>query len=361
VARFARLLRRHGVAAPLTGVLDAVAGLSCIDPGDGGAFYSLLRANLVSRREDLAPFRALFIQFWLSGPAPGVLEIPRTGQRKEEAEGLEPDGSETAIPRGELGTPPPYSPHPLHRKPFDLEAQLAHTAPVQEAVARMLRHLHRKRGRRFRDAPRGARISLGRLMRKNIQYGDLVFLRFRERKPRRRRVVFLCDASGSMDAHQLLLLHFMYALLRVERQTEVFFFSTELTRATALFDSQPFAEAIRDLPGVVGDWAGGTRIGHCLRSLNSGYGTTLLSARPALIVYSDGWDRGEIPLLESQMALLRRRAHRIIWLNPLLETQGYEPICMGMSAALPFVDLFLPAGSWEDLARLTRKLGEMIL
>jgi uncharacterized protein with von Willebrand factor type A (vWA) domain len=146
----------------------------------------------------------------------------------------------------------------------------------------------------------------------------------------------------------------------VDRRTEIFFFSTDLSRRTDQFDSKDFSADLSRLPESVSDWGGGTRIGHCLRLFNESYGRGMLSGKDIIMIFSDGWDRGEIDLLESQMALLKRKAYKIIWLNPLIGTRDYQPICQGMKVALPFVDYFLPLANPHDLHFLSRTLEKMM-
>jgi uncharacterized protein with von Willebrand factor type A (vWA) domain len=147
-----------------------------------------------------------------------------------------------------------------------------------------------------------------------------------------------------MDIYTLMILQFIHALRRIDRQTEIFLFSTDLSRATHLFNPGDFTAAVTQIPGAISDWGGGTRIGHCLKLFNETFGTRRLSNKDIVMIFSDGWDRGEIDLLDNQMALLNRKAYKIIWINPLMGTRDYEPICRGMSAALPYVDYFLSAG-----------------
>ena len=189
--------------------------------------------------------------------------------------------------------------------------------------------------------------------------GELIFLNFKKRKLKKRRVLFFCDVSGSMDIYTRMILQFAHALNRIDRRTEIFFFSTELSRATFQFDDRDFNSAISRIPKLTADWGGGTRIGHCLRIFNERYGKRMLSAKDIVIIFSDGWDRGEIDVLEEQMALLKRKAYKIIWLNPLMGTTDYQPTCQGMRAALPYVDSFLPMESLRDLAFMARMLEKM--
>jgi hypothetical protein len=190
--------------------------------------------------------------------------------------------------------------------------------------------------------------------------GELIFLDFKKRKVKKRRVLFFCDVSGSMDIYTRMILQFVHALNRLDRRTEIFFFSTELARATFQFDVSDFKSAISRIPQLTSNWGGGTRIGHCLRIFNESYARRMLSTKDIVIIFSDGWDRGEIDVLEAQMALLKRKAYKIIWLNPLMGTAEYQPICQGMRTALPYVDSFLPIDNLRDLQLLGRMLEKMI-
>jgi uncharacterized protein with von Willebrand factor type A (vWA) domain len=164
-----------------------------------------------------------------------------------------------------------------------------------------------------------------------------------------------------MDIYTLMILQFIHALKRIDRKTEIFFFSTDLSRGTHQFDTGDFSAAITQIPGIIDDWGGGTRIGHCLKRFNETFGARQLSHKDIVMIFSDGWDRGEIDVLDSQMAFLKRKAHKIIWLNPLMGTRNYEPICQGMSAALPYVDYFLPIGNLKDLQSVGNTLKKMMI
>jgi hypothetical protein len=191
--------------------------------------------------------------------------------------------------------------------------------------------------------------------------GELILLDFRKKKLKKRRVIFFCDVSGSMDIYTLMILQFIHALKRIDRQTEIFLFSTDLSRVTHHFEIGDFTSAATQIPGAISDWGGGTRIGYCLQLFNETFGTRQLSHKDIVMIFSDGWDRGEIDLLDKQMAFLKRKVHKIIWLNPLMGTRDYEPICRGMSAALPYVDLFLPMGSLNDLRSISQTLKKLIV
>ena len=254
-----------------------------------------------------------------------------------------------------------YSPDALVNQDQSLDLHFVQSSAVYESISKLLQSLSHRLSRRFKYTLHGKEISLRKILRKNMQFGgELILLDFKKKKLKKRRVIFLCDISGSMDIYTLMILQFIHALKRIDRRTEIFFFSTDLSRGTHQFDEDDFGFAISKLPEAVVDWGGGTRIGHCLRHFNQTYGRRLLSSKSIVMIFSDGWDRGEVNVLEEQMARLKRKADKIIWLNPLSGARDYQPICQGMSAALPYVDYFLPLGALHDLKRLGRMLEKLI-
>ncbi len=255
-----------------------------------------------------------------------------------------------------------YSPQSLLNLVTREEFQMADSEILCEAICNLLKPLHNRSSRRFKYTVHGREFSLRRILRKNMQFGgELIFLDFRRRKLKKRRVLFFCDVSGSMNSYTRMVLQFVHALNRIDRRTEIFFFSTELCRATDQFGVNDVNSAISRIPELTSNWGSGTRIGHCLRIFNDCYAGRMLSASNIVIIFSDGWDRGEIDLLETQMARLKRKSYTIIWLNPLKGTTDYQPVCQGMRTALPYVDSFLPMDHPRDLAMLGRMLAKMMI
>ena len=168
----------------------------------------------------------------------------------------------------------------------------------------------------------------------------------------------LCDISGSMERHSRLLLRFVQALSAAsEVRTESFVFGTRLTRVTRLLRDRDRDRALARVADSVNDWAGGTRIGESFRTFNQQWARRSLRTSGVVIVVSDGWDRGDPALVAAETARLRRNCHRLVWLNPLAGTPGYQPLAGGMRAAYPYIDDFLPAGTVASLERLGEILG----
>ena len=371
IVRFSYLLRDNGISVSLPAVLDTIECLPLIDISSLQAFQCLLRINFISRKEDLARFDALFYKFWLPGEQTHLkIQTEDPAESEEEPDNLSSlqkkityqktsgDASTHSVKQWALR----YSPRAQAKTEQMNELNFEGSRDLYETIIRILQPLANRISRRFQYTVSGKEISLRKILRKNMQFGgELILLDFRKKKIKKRRVIFLCDVSGSMDIYTLMILQFIHALKEIDRQTEIFFFSTDLSRATHQFAQGDFTSAITQIPGVISDWGGGTRIGHCLQLFNESFGTRQLSYRDIVMIFSDGWDRGEIDLLDSQMAFLKRKTYKIIWLNPLMGTRDYEPICQGMSAALPYVDYFLPMGNLNDLRSISQTLKKMMV
>jgi uncharacterized protein len=176
------------------------------------------------------------------------------------------------------------------------------------------------------------------------------------RKRRRTKLVVLCDVSGSMDLYSRFLLQVLFALQRAFARVETFAFSTRLVRITdpARDSYRDALDALARLPRA--GWSGGTKIGECLEAFRGGWPRSV-DRRTVVVVLSDGWDTGDPDVLAGALRAIRRRAGRVVWLNPLLGSPGYEPLTRGMQAALPHVDVFAPAHDLPSLEALDRHLS----
>lgn len=368
IIKFSLLLRENGVPVSFSSVMDAIRSLRFINISDLDLFRSLLRMNFIFRKDDIHLFDTLFYDFWLmkaqtDSPSKGEGgDDPKSKNDDPYAfENKAPDDKHredklTAELQDWIAC---YSPDPMHRT-TEL-GDFTESRALYESIKKWLMPLRNHLSRRFRYTIRGKKINLRRVLRKNMQFGgELILLDFKKKKIKNKRIIFFCDVSGSMDVFTMLLLHFIHALKCLDHRTEIFFFSTDLSRWTGRVDTGDYIDAISRLPESVSDWGGGTRIGHSLRKFNEIYGRWMLSGRTIVMIFSDGWDRGDTDILASQMAYLHSKAHRVIWLNPLIGTKDYQPICQGMSTALPYVDYFLPMGNLKDMRYLSKTLSKIV-
>jgi uncharacterized protein len=227
-------------------------------------------------------------------------------------------------------------------------------AEWRDAARTLVRRLQVGLSRRWRPANRGRRFDLRRTLRASLQTGgEALAPRWLRRPMMRPRLVLLVDGSRSMSASAHTALRIAVAIASVTLRVEVFTFSTALERVTTDVRRAAAGER-RRLDRLAYAWGGGTSIGACLQQFVERFGERLLSRDTVVIIASDGLDVGDIETLRGAMHVLHRRAASVVWLNPLLETSGYQPTASGMRAARPFVRTLASVESAADLARLAR-------
>jgi uncharacterized protein with von Willebrand factor type A (vWA) domain len=248
----------------------------------------------------------------------------------------------------------------LNRKDFS-EMSVEESRAIARAILLIATKIATQISRRKKHARRGVTVDPRWTLRKNIKYGgDVVEMVKRKRRIKKTKVVLLCDVSGSMDCYSRFLIQFMYGLQNELWGVETFVFSTSLTRITHLIRTKDIANALEQISGSILGWSGGTNIGRSLQTFNRNFAPAMVTSRTIVVIISDGWDRGDVSLLERQMQDLKRRCKKVIWLNPLLASENYEPLCKGMQAALPYIDLFLSVHNVNSLVALGRTLQKMV-
>jgi uncharacterized protein with von Willebrand factor type A (vWA) domain len=368
---FGRLLRCLGLDVNPGRMIDLVQALEYIEIGRKADFYHAARSLLVHRQEDIPLFDEAFEAFWRK-PAEGwtTLDLRALGERRR-------------FKRPAFTPPPLRNPNADQADQGSSDAPAADEPPVVqvtmtyssrevlrhkdfsdltgeefEAVKRLMAgfvwHLGVRRTRRLHPGP-GSLFDLRRTLRQNLKYGGEVLSWVRRHpKYRARPLVIIADISGSMERYTRLLLHFIYSLtMGCSQNVESFVFSTRLTRITRQLRDRDVDRALSEVSRWVPDWSGGTRIGEALKTFNFDWARRVLGRGAVVLIISDGWNRGDLDLLEHEMARLQRSCHRLIWLNPLLGSPNYEPLTRGIRTALPYVDDFLPVhnlASLEDLA-----------
>jgi len=368
---FTESLRRAGLAVDLSRAIQFVRALGTVDCSNEEEFYWAARLTLCSRRKDLAIFDETFREFWKQPPS-----LPEEEKAPEET--LAQDVQETPIPateemvvveselaaEGDEGEEMPvgayhYSPQEVLREKDFSTYTPEEFEMAQRLMATMRLDTPMRRGRRLTRARRGL-LAFGATMRRSFRTrGEPVRWVFQAAKPKPRRIVFLCDISGSMSSYSRALLLFLHAAVRSRRGVEAFCFGTRLTRVSKELSFGGVEEALRRAAAAVVDWSGGTRLGDCLKTFCDRWGQWGIARGAIVIIMSDGWDTGDTRLLAEQMARLKRLSQRLIWVNPNKGSPGYEPLTLGMSTALPYVDDFLAGhnlASLEALAAVVREV-----
>jgi uncharacterized protein with von Willebrand factor type A (vWA) domain len=356
---FARVLRGAGLDVPVGSVTAYLEALGAVGIARPAAVYWAGRATLVRRPEDHAAYDRAFAAFW-----GGRGEQPLPLHQHEEPVILATDDPPSAAIEAELAIGPVmtvrYSPREVLRHKDFAAYSDAEFAEARRLMADLRLAGALKRSRRQRPSRRDTgRPDVRRTMRYALGHGgEPVRRAFLEPSDRRRRVVLLCDVSGSMEPYTRALVRFLHAAVVARGRVEAFALGTRLTRLTRPLSSHDPDAALGAAADAVADWAGGTRLGDGLRAFNDAWGVRGMARGAVIVVLSDGWDRGDPEALAEQMARLRRVAHRIVWVNPLKATPGYAPLAQGMAAALPFVDEFIEGHSLASLEALARVVGE---
>lgn len=358
VVTFGRVLREVGVEVGPGRVLDALRGLAAVDLTRQEDVYYALRQTLVSRRDDLELFDRAFAAWFLRGPTvPLVRQSTDHGDHLVGGSLTKGDGARETEPAGdsiELGA----SERELLR-----EKDFAAMTPGEFERCRLLlaaiaRARPRRASRRRTPDPRGDRIDMRRLVRRSLRTGgDPVETAWRARKVVSRKLVVLCDVSGSMDAYSRALLLFLHSVVGSGPGVEAFAFGTRLTRLTPDLATRDPEAALSRASVAALDWGSGTRIGSSLAEFNRTYGKRALSRGAVVVIVSDGWERDDPRVLGREMAKLARAAYAVIWVNPLKGNPEYQPRAAGMRAALPFVDRFLPGHNLRSLEELAAVLA----
>ncbi len=375
VMHFARVLRRAGLPVGTDKVVDAVRALALAGVESRADWHATLCALFLTRHEQQPVFDQAFDVFW-QDPAleekMQALLLPKVGGRAPPPdEALGPRVAEALLPRRAPLSRPREAPDEiavdasltfsaeerLRRVDFD-RMTAAEWAQATRLATRLALPVPPVRTRRHRPDPRGSSIDLAATCRRMArQAGELLAVQRRRRRERPPPVVALCDISGSMHRYSRLFLHFLHALARAHPRTSVFLFGTRLTNVTRPLRGRDVDDAVARASAAATDWAGGTRIGSCLREFNWRWSRRVLGQGACVLLVTDGLDRDDGADLATEMGRLARSCRRLLWLNPLLRYEGFRPVASGIQAMLPHADAFLPVHDLESLADLARALA----
>jgi hypothetical protein len=365
--------RLHDAGLPVTAERAAAfaQALTLTRPDARRRLYWTARAVFVTDRSQVRMFDAVFAAVFGTTPAAELAQPEDTVPAADAAKPGEPGGtaagdglSSSSGPGGEdaplrdvevaLG---PSSEELLRSKRFD-----ALSADELAQLYRLMAKLHvatpERRTRRYQRRRRGERIDLRRTLRESMRTGgDPVRLRRRQRRVQRRRLVLLCDISGSMEPYARAYLQFLTSAAGAGDDTEAFAFATRLTRLTRAQASRSPERAIQNAAAAAPDWASGTRIGDALKAFNDSHGRRGVARGAVVVILSDGWERGDPALVAREMERLARLAHRIVWVNPRVAADEFVPRAGGMAAALPYVDALVSGHTFVALEEVVEAIA----
>ena len=375
VMHFGRILRSAGLPVGTGKVLDAVGAVREVGVANRSDFYWALHAVFVNRRDQHDLFDQAFHIFWrdpkilermmgLVMPESEVAAPPPEPPSRRLLEALSPNDDSDADEEKErdqeieLDAAMTASANELLQE-MDFEDMSAdEIARAKAAIARMRLPIAEIPTRRFRPDKRRIRVDMRQTLRAALRSGGATIpLKWRRRNTRLPPLVIVCDISGSMSRYTRMFVHFMHTLTNDRDRVHTFLFGTRLTNVTRHLRQRDIDVALTRVADSVEDWSGGTRIGESLQEFNRFWSRRVLGQGAVVLLISDGLDRDAGRGLHGEIERLHKSCRRLIWLNPLLRFEGFEPRSQGIRSLLPFVDEFRPVHNLQSLEELIEALG----
>jgi uncharacterized protein with von Willebrand factor type A (vWA) domain len=374
---FARTLRAAGLPIGPGKVIDAVEAVKAAGIGDREDFYWTLHAVFVQRRDQRLIFDQAFHIFWKNPQflkrmmamllpslsydrddedqeqiATRLAEALQNQQANQAAEAEPVEEEEVRVDAALT-----YSDRELLQKMDFEKMTTAELAKTKKAIATLRLPIMDVPTRRFQADARGRRVDMRATLRASLRTAGAIPLKLKSPKRRHPPLVILCDISGSMSRYSRLALHFVHAITNDRDRVHTFLFGTRLTNITRDLRAKDVDVALDKVAGRVEDWSGGTRIGHCLATFNKNWSRRVLSQGAVVLLISDGLDRDAAEGLPKEMERLHKSCRRLIWLNPLLRYDAYEPRSQGAQAMIRHVDDFRTIHNLESMQDLAAALS----
>ena len=375
ILNFSRILRSAGLSVGPPEVLDAIRSLSLVGFSEREDLYWLLFSNFVKKSEQRKIFDQAFHIFWKN---PKIIErmmselLPVVRVENNDAEQISRRVSEAMTPvaqqfdnENESGSEIEFdasftfsNDEVLQEKDFEQMSQ-DEIEEAKKAIQELKLPISNVRTRRYRSSDRGHKIDLRRTLKGVLREPETMPLAFKINRSRHPPIVILCDISGSMDQYSRMFLHFMHAVTNDRGRTHCFTFGTRLTNISRHLQRKDVDQALDNASQSVKDWSGGTRIGYCLKQFNNQWSRRVLAQGAVCILVTDGLDRDQSDGLEKEMDRLNKSVKRLIWLNPLLRYEGFEPKAQGIRKMLPYVDDFKSAHNIKSLSELSNIISSV--
>ncbi|CCM75789.1 vWA domain-containing protein [Rhizobium mesoamericanum] len=375
VVFFARALRKAGMKIGPAAIVDAIDAVEAIGIGSREEFHAALSSVFVKRHEDKPVFDEAFRLFWRSrdlvekmiammsprAPDTRAREKAKPGASRA-ADALLGERRDNKPPRDEpdieIDARFTMSGNEVFRRMDFAQMSALETAAAKKALAKLQLPLDKVPTRRFRPSHVHTRVDPRATMRAALRSGaGLILPRYREIREVQPPLVVLADISGSMSQYTRIFLHFLHVLTEKRRRVHTFLFGTRLTNVTRQMRHKDPDEAMDECAAAVKDWSGGTRIGETLKEFNRLWARRVLGQGAIVLLITDGLEREGTDMLATEIDRLHRSCRRLIWLNPLLRFDGFEPRARGVRAMLPHVDEFRPVHNLSSLSDLAAALG----
>ena len=381
----ARTLRKQGLSASVDSEMVFVRALAEVDVRQRQNVYWAAASTFVHNPDERAVFDTIFERFWdgteledptrgaehgeadprMGGPAHGGESLPQFRHEGKSSAPVDhgqsnratreiptPEGDDGAS-RQQRGVLAAYSPADTTVEKAPLAYKHDELAAVRQLAEAIKRSTPERRSRRCRPSNIGNRLDVRGTLRESLATdGEALRLSFTAPVPRPRRLLFICDVSGSMERYSRVLLASLKAVIGAARKAEAFVFATRLTRLTRSLGGQDLEGALEQARAEVPDWSGGTRIGKAFLDFNRTFGRRGFARGAIVVVVSDGWDRGDPDILAREVKRIQLQCRRLVWVNPRPMLVDDQPLAVGMRAAMPYIDDFIPGHDPRAVAGL---------
>ena len=372
ILRFIRLLRKSGIKIGNQSSIDTLKSIKLLKIGNRKEFYWALYSNLINRYEDKEIFDQCFYLFWQN---PKIMEqvfnllIPQIGTQKS------PDTSKKQLKRITEN---------LGKKNIDLEksqkdeiifdSQMSWSnkssfnskdfemmsvneiKEAEEVIRKLLKKQQTQITRRWKSKENGNKISYKETIKNSIKKNGIINLAYKDKIKKPKSLVILIDISGSMESYSRVMLIFSHLLMQQQNDIEVFTFGTSLTRITRLLKNKDIDFSLNKIGNFVTDWAAGTKITSSIHDFNFNWSRRILTQNQSLILITDGLERDESKNLDSEINRLSLFAKNIIWLNPLLRYEKFEPKVKSIKTILKYVNKILPIHNINSIDKLVNDI-----
>lgn len=359
-----RLLRKSGVSIGTQQVIACIQSILLLNKVQIDELKTVYKITLINRKEDLFHLHRMFDLLMLEFLDPQTKEKDK--DLEEEEEGMvvklqqynginqnEEEGTEdTTESQG-------YSAREINYHKDFRNFQKEDIPSVKLELNKIAKKYALISRRKMKESKRSGKIDMRKSMRESVRYGgEILKWRYKKKIPTHSRFVVVADVSGSMELYSFFLLNFLHLLHNHNRiKIESFIFSTHLQHLTKYFRSKDFNGVLKNISLHFSGWSGGTKIGEAIKILNETY-SAVVTPKTNVIIMSDGWDTGDLDLLNREMSQLSARAKSIIWLNPLKGDLSYEPLALGMATAYPYCDQFISCHSMESLKDFAKLISK---
>lgn len=376
MAGFLAHLRDNGLRLGVAETDQALAALTHVDAAVPDEACRALRAVLAGCRDDVDRFDDLFTSYWMNGGRVKTKVVPSLSGRKSDdvrssrdakgdaaggaGQASAPDGGEGEVESNGEGKLIATEVRNLMRRDLRELVRPEDVADAQKVAERLGAALRDRRSRRRKAARRGDRLHFRKVIRQSLASGgEPLRLAMKRRPDRTRKIVALCDVSGSMTIYAQVFLAFIAGLMRADPRADAYLFHTRLVRITEALRDKDAMRAIGRMSLMADGFGGGSKIGASLGRFADTYARRFVDGRSVVLILSDGYDTDNSARLGDALARLRKRGCRVIWLNPLKGWRDYAPVAGGMAAALPHLDLFAAADTLDCLASLEPELTRL--